>query len=138
MIEHGQARAIRPMRKQLCQRSYHGPDLLSTMMLLSFLAGSSGCFALQSPDGGSQATFTGTRTVDVADVALPIGYWIEAIATGLTFPTDVAFDDHARVYITEAGYSYGEVWDIPRLIPIEPDGGTTVIAAQGGTPELVA
>ena len=31
--------------------------------------------------------------MDPADVALPEGYRIEVLATGLTFPTDLAFDD---------------------------------------------
>jgi glucose/arabinose dehydrogenase len=116
------------MRKNLLQSAYHTPDLILMMTFISFLAGLSGCFASQSPDGGSQAKFTGPRKVDAADIALPLGYRIEAVASGLTFPTGVAFDDRGRVYITEAGYSYGEVWDIPRLLRIEPDGGTTVVA----------
>ena len=66
--------------------------------------------------------------MNAADIAVPSGYQIELVATGLTFPTGVAFDDKGGVYVTESGYSYGEVWDIPRLIRIERDGGTTLIA----------
>ena len=40
----------------------------------------------------------------------------------------IEWDDKGGVYVTESGYSYGEVWDIPRLIRIERDGGAAVIA----------
>ncbi|MBD0305278.1 MAG: PQQ-dependent sugar dehydrogenase [Nitrospiraceae bacterium] len=86
------------------------------------------CFAVLPPSGGSQAKFTGRRAVNAADIALPRGYRIEAVATDLTFPTGVTFDDEGRIYVIEAGYSYGEVWDTPRLLRIERDGGTTTVA----------
>jgi len=50
------------------------------------------------------------------------------VASGLTCPTGVAFDEEGRPYVTEAGYSYGEVWTTPRLLRIEPDGGVTTVA----------
>ncbi|WP_447977227.1 PQQ-dependent sugar dehydrogenase [Candidatus Nitrospira bockiana] len=84
---------------------------------------------MSSPSGGSQAVFSGVRTVHPEDIALLPGYRIEAIATGLTFPTGVTFDEEGRVYVTESGYSYGEVWTTPKLIRIEPNGDTTTVAA---------
>jgi glucose/arabinose dehydrogenase len=72
--------------------------------------------------------------VDANDVAVPSGYTIEAVATGLTFPTGVAFDDEGRVHVVEAGYSYGEVVTTPRLLRIEADGSTTVVAAGENPP----
>ena len=45
-------------------------------------------------------------------------YRVEAVTTGLTFPTDVTFDDSGRAYVIEAGYSYGESWTTPRLLRI--------------------
>ncbi|HJU05642.1 MAG TPA: hypothetical protein VJ692_10875 [Nitrospiraceae bacterium] len=95
------------------------------LLLLGHLAG---CFSSRSPDGGSQAKFTLPRHINADDVALPSGYRIDAVATGLTFPTGVAFDREGRVYVTEAGYSYGEVWDIPRLVRINADGSMAVVA----------
>lgn len=91
------------------------------------LANLSGCFAIRGPDGGSQATFTPPRIINPSDIALP-GYRIEPIATGLTFPTGIAFDQEDRAHVVEAGYSYGEVWDVPRLLRIEPGGAATTIA----------
>ena len=79
--------------------------------------------------GGGETSFEGTRELDPTDIALPAGYRIEVVANGLTFPTGIAFDDAGGVYVTEAGYSYGEVWTIPRLLRIEPDGSVTRVAA---------
>ena len=44
---------------------------------------------------------------------------MEAVASGLTFPSIVTFDEAGKVYILEAGYSYGEVWTVPRLLRLE-------------------
>ena len=93
----------------------------------------SGCFPVLRTDGGGMTTFSPPRTVSPADVALPEGYRIEAVATGLTFPTDVTFGDEGRVYITEAGYSYGDVVTTPRLLRLEP-GNTYSIVASGTNP----
>lgn len=93
-----------------------------------------GCFPFLPSRGGGQTSFEPPRAVDASDVALPDGYVIEAVATGLTFPTGVAFDDEGGVHVLEAGYSYGEAVAIPRLLRIEPDGSTTVVAAGDNPP----
>jgi glucose/arabinose dehydrogenase len=101
---------------------------LTPLLLLTLLAG---CFSLRGSSGGGQikppAPAT-TRPVNVADIALPAGYRIDVVATGLTFPTGVTFDDEDRPCVVEAGYAYGEVFTTPRLVRIEPDGRTTEIA----------
>lgn len=43
----------------------------------------------------------------------------------------VVCDDEGRVYVVEAGYSYGETWTTPRLLRIEDDGKRTEIARGG-------
>ena len=97
-----------------------------------------GCYGMRPSSGGGQTEFLresddfdAPRTVDAADVALPPGYRIEAVATGLTFPTGVTFDDEGRPHVTESGYSYGEVFLTPRLLRVEADGSTTVVAEGG-------
>ncbi len=90
-----------------------------------------GCYALRSSDGGGQTTFTPPREVRAEGVALPNGYTIEAVASGLTFPTGAAFDEQNRLHVVESGYSYGEVWTTPRLLRIEPDGAVVVVASGG-------
>jgi glucose/arabinose dehydrogenase len=104
------------------------PILLLTLTMLL-----SGCFRLMRSEGGGEARFQPPRPVDPGDVALMEGYDLEVVATGLTFPSGITFDDQGRVYLTEAGYSYGDYRGTPRLLRVEPNGGTTVIA-EGRNP----
>jgi glucose/arabinose dehydrogenase len=110
-----------------------GPRLGRALALLVIAGGLAGCYALRPSDGAGETTFDGPRVVRAEDVALPNGYRIEAVATALTFPTAVAFDDEGRSYVLEAGYSYGEAFTTPRLLRIEPDGGTTTVASGDRT-----
>ncbi|WP_243374185.1 PQQ-dependent sugar dehydrogenase [Geotalea sp. SG265] len=91
-----------------------------------------GCYAMRPSSGGGGQTELAEegRRVDPADISLPFGYRIEVVATGLTFPTGVTFDEKGNVYVVEAGYSYGEVWETPRLLRVA-DGGLRVIAEGG-------
>ena len=88
-----------------------------------------GCYAVRPSSGGGQTEFTPPRKLNPADVALPPGYRIEVVASGLTFPTGVAFDGQGVPHIVEAGYSYGEVFTTPRLLRVERDGKLTQVAA---------
>jgi glucose/arabinose dehydrogenase len=90
-----------------------------------------GCFATLPSRGGGQARFTPPRTVRAADVAVPPGFTIVAVATGLTFPSGVAFDDGGGVYVSETGYAYGEQWTTPRVLRVDAGGRTTVVASGG-------
>lgn len=94
----------------------------------------SGCFGLLPTKGGGMTEFDSPRRVDPADIALPAGYRIEPVATGLNLPSGVAFDEQGRVYVTEAGYSYGDVWTTPRLVRVEPNGTLTEIAVGSDPP----
>lgn len=90
------------------------------------------CFSMRPSHGGGQGVkFTGPRRVQPSDVALPDGYRIEAVASGLTFPTGVAFDDSGTPYVVESGYSYGERWTTPRLVRVERGGRVAVVATGG-------
>jgi glucose/arabinose dehydrogenase len=102
------------------------PLLLSSVLLAPLAAG--GCVAVSPSRGGGQTEFSGERQVDPRDVAVPAGYRVEVVATGLNMPTAVTFDGDNRPYVTEAGYSYGEVFAVPRLLRIEQGGGTTPLA----------
>lgn len=76
--------------------------------------------------GGGHIGEIPERTIDPADVALLPEYKIEPVVSGLTFPTAVAFDDANDLYVIQAGYSYGEVWDTPKLLKIK-NGQTELI-----------
>jgi glucose/arabinose dehydrogenase len=105
---------------------------ISQLVLVVILTavGVSGCYSLRSSSGGGQTHFSPPRNVQASDVAVPDGYRVEVVATGLTFPTGVAFDGEGVPHVVEAGYSYGEVWTTPRLLRIE-SGRSPRVIAQG-------
>ncbi|MFN2632166.1 MAG: sorbosone dehydrogenase family protein [Thermoanaerobaculia bacterium] len=104
-------------------------DAVAAAALVLLVSGA-GCFSMRPSSGGGQsATFTPPRRTQAADIALPAGYRIEAVAAGLTFPTGVAFDEKGTPYVVESGYSYGEVWATPRLLRISSGGKTELVAA---------
>src|SRR5438067_138848 len=78
--------------------------------------------------GAGKAVFSPPRQIDPADVAVPPGYCIEPVVTGLNYPTAVVTDEQDRVYVLESGYSYGEDFAPPRLLRLEPTGQPAVVA----------
>ena len=102
--------------------------------LFAVLASVGACFAMRSSHGGGQTSFSPPRTFDSKSIAVPAGYRIELVASGLDMPTGVAFDEQGRAYVTEAGYSYGELWTTPRLVRVEQDGRITQVAAGSDPP----
>jgi glucose/arabinose dehydrogenase len=119
------------MKEPRMRRPYI-PICLSLLSILALTL--TGCFAVRPSEGGGQTDFEQPRQTDPADVALLEGYRIEVVASGLTFPTGVAFDDQGRVYVTEAGYSYGEAFTVPRLLRVDPDGSWQLIASGTNPP----
>lgn len=104
------------------------------LALFWLLGAAGGCFTLLPQRGGGLTEWSPPRRVDPADIAVPAGYRIEPVAQGLNLPTAVTMDAQGRVYVTEAGYSYGGVVTTPRLLRVEPNGSTTVIAAGTDPP----
>lgn len=103
-------------------------------LALALLPALSGCWLLRPSDGGGEGPLAPVRRVDPADVALPDGYRITAVAEGLTYPTAVGFDDKGGVYVAEAGYSYGEAWGTPKLLRVDAGGKTTPVAIGENPP----
>jgi glucose/arabinose dehydrogenase len=97
------------------------------VVLLGALVPLTGCYALRSSSGGGQ-TSNASRRIAAEDVALPSGYKIEAVASGLTFPTGACFDDQNNLYVIESGYSYGEVFTVPKLLRVGAGGNLETIA----------
>jgi glucose/arabinose dehydrogenase len=106
------------------------PKLAAAFLVMSVVS-LSACYNIRPSAGGGQTNASGTRTVNPADVALPVGYRIEAVASDFTFPTGVAFDAGGIPHVVEAGYSYGEVFTTPRLIRVNRDGSTAEVARGG-------
>ena len=93
-----------------------------------------GCYVMRGSSGGGETRFSPPRTIDPSDILLPDGYRIEAVATGLTFPSGIAFDDEGRAYVTESGYSYGEVFTTPRLLRLDAEGPVTIVEGENNGP----
>jgi hypothetical protein len=115
------------------------PSLLSPALLIGgalllnapFVAS---CSAVRPSAGGGETTPMKDRIIRVEQIALPDSYVIEPVATGLTFPTGVTFDEQNRPYVTEAGYSYGEVFATPKLLRVEPGGKLSVVLTGKNPP----
>ena len=103
-------------------------------VLLACLAGSllCACYAVRPSNGGAQIERGAAQRpgYDPRDIAVPVGYSVTLVASGLDLPTGVCFDEGNRPCVLEAGYSYGEVWSTPRLLRL--GGGTPEVLAEGG------
>ncbi|MDP2342991.1 MAG: PQQ-dependent sugar dehydrogenase [Deltaproteobacteria bacterium] len=102
------------------------------LVLLAFwatlLLGASACFFMRPSDGGGQTRGAQKPLTSSPQVLVPEGYRIERVAHGLTFPTGVAFDESGRAHVVEGGYSYGELFEMPRLLAVDDDGSVHEIA----------
>ncbi len=112
----------------------HADALVTWTLALAVLALAMGCATILPSDGGGQTRPPEGRVVAAGDVVVPPGYRIEPLTTGLTFPTQVTFDDRGRPYVTEAGYSYGEVFLPARLVRIDGPGRHVEIARSDNGP----
>src|SRR5690349_14655235 len=98
------------------------------LLLLFILILIQSCYRMRASNGGGQVKGTPHRTVNADDIAVLKGYKIEEVTSGLNFTAAAAVDNAGNLYVIEAGYSYGEVWDVPKLLRVEADGKTTLIA----------
>lgn len=65
------------------------------------------CYRIRKSNGGGQIENIPSRSINAIDIGLHRGYKIESVALGFTFPSAVAFDNDNKMYVIEAGYSYG-------------------------------
>lgn len=108
---------------------------LSPVYFLSLILLLSSCYGMRKSQGGGQIGDIPPRTTNPADIALPQGFKIEAVAQGLTFPAAANMDADGNLYVIEAGYSYGEVFQTPKLIRINNDHSqTTVLEGSSNGP----
>src|SRR5882762_2884733 len=63
-----------------------------------------------------------------ADV--PQGYRVEVVASGLTFPSSIEFDDSGTMYVAETGYVCGDVAAPARVMRVDIGGRIEVVADQ--------
>lgn len=53
------------------------------------------------------------------DYTLEPGYVLEQVASGLTYPTGVLFDDEGGVYVVEGGFTYGPAKGPARVLKVD-------------------
>jgi glucose/arabinose dehydrogenase len=82
----------------------------------------------EAPADGDRGSFV--PPPDARAAAVPPGYRVEIVASELTYPTSVAFDDRGNTYIAEAGYAYGDLVAPARILRIGPNGKKTYVATQ--------
>jgi len=83
-----------------------------------------------------------TATADVpripspnpAAAEVPAGYRAEIVASGLTCPSSIEFDDEGILYVAEAGYALGDQSAPARVMRIQPDGRIELVADQLNPP----
>jgi glucose/arabinose dehydrogenase len=116
------------MRLPMERQTRSLPLLLATIAVAWLLAG---CYVMRPSSGAGQTSTKAAAQPTPDAVALPAGYQIELVATGLTFPVGAAVDDNGRVYVVESGYAYGEDFTEPRLLRLEADGRAVTVASGG-------
>src|SRR5574339_603290 len=55
------------------------------------------------------------------------GYKIEPVIWNLTLPTSITFDNENNMYIAEAGFVYGGLTPIPRILKVDSQSGNISI-----------
>src|SRR5688572_18014143 len=101
-------------------------DVRSLIISTASLLALAGCFQVASRLR-QDAPGVPARAVDPTnDIAAPAGHLVEAVATGLTFPSGITFDESGTPYLLESGFAYGGGWAEPRLLRLDRGGGTTV------------
>jgi glucose/arabinose dehydrogenase len=61
------------------------------------------------------------RPINAEAVVAPDGYRVEALVTGVSFPTAVSFGPGGELYLSEGGGVAGSVVGVPRVLRIDPD-----------------
>ncbi len=104
------------------------------LMVLGSCVLLAGCYARRGSNSPGEVYTPPPRPVNLANVALPEGYRIDTVATGLNFPTGVAFDARGRIYVVEAGYWSGEMQIPPRLLRLDPVGIAEIAIGDSNGP----
>jgi len=105
--------------------------MLMGSVVVALIASLAGCYVVRPSSGAGQTSRPTPTQRSPKAVAVPTGYRVELAATGLTFPVGAAVDDRGQLYVIESGYAYGEDFTEPRLLRVEANGQTTVLASGG-------
>lgn len=61
------------------------------------------------------------RPINADAIVAPEGYRVEALVTGLSFPSAISFGPGGELYLSESGGVAGSVISVPRVLRIDPD-----------------
>src|SRR4051812_12903920 len=125
------------------KRRFFGDCGIRTVAALAFLL-LAGCHSVstRAPDPVSNpsperaAAFEAPRipSPDPTSAQVPAGYRIDIVASGLTYPSSVEFDDRGRMYVAEAGFVFGDGAAVARVVRIDTAGHIELVADQLNAP----
>src|SRR2546423_9218742 len=78
-------------------------------------------------EGVSSMRIGPLRPVNPDAIVAPQGYRVEALITGLTFPSAISFGPGGELYLAESGGAAGDVVALPRVLRVDPDRTITEI-----------
>jgi hypothetical protein len=87
------------------ERRRLGAALASVCVVAGLVAAGACRPRFRSKGGGQIGAPPSMKTRAPGDVAVPDRYEIELIASGLTYPTGLTWDDGGELYVVEAGYA---------------------------------
>ena len=65
---------------------------------------------------------------------VPVGYRVDVVLAGLTYPSSVEFDDSGNMYVAEAGYVYGDEAAPARILRVSTSGVVEAVAKDLNAP----
>src|SRR5688572_19269815 len=113
----------------ILMRKQSGLVLWSSAVVLAAVLSS--CYTMRPSSGAGEDAGPTPRALSPAAIAVPTGYELELITSGLTFPVGAAVDDRGVLHVVESGYAYGEDFTEPRLLRIEANNRAVPIASGG-------
>jgi glucose/arabinose dehydrogenase len=96
--------------------------LFQHLLIMNIIFLMPACYKLRGHYGGPKDFDANARSIVDTDIAVPIGYKVDAMTTSLSYPTGITFDENGNIFVIESGYSYGEIWTAPRLLQISSSG----------------
>jgi glucose/arabinose dehydrogenase len=111
---------------------YYQFDKVYALAIQSYYSSSSSLSLSLSPNSeliliNSANSFNKSLYPSIENFKLYPGYTIEPIIWNLTLPTSVTFDNENNMYIAEAGFVYGGLQPIPRILKVDSQSGNISI-----------
>jgi glucose/arabinose dehydrogenase len=102
------------------------PIQISSLSASSFSSFSLPSFELANINSVNSSTFSSSYA-SIENFNIYPGYTIQPVIWNLTLPSSVAFDNENNMYIAEAGFVYGGLQPIPRILKVDSQNGNISI-----------